>query len=202
MPFSIVDHRLHQDGAAVKFVATPNQRGVVKPNYLIMHYTAGTTASGAINHFAKASAQASAHLVIDRDGTVTQMVPFNRVAWHAGKSVWGDLQGLNQFSIGIELVNAGKLKRTADGTWLNWANRPIADSEVAEMTHKHESRVAGWQVYSEIQLEVAVAIGIALRLRYGFLGVLGHDDVAPNRKVDPGPAFPMISFESLVMGRA
>lgn len=201
MAYAIVNHRLQQDGGPVAFVATPNQGGVVKPLYLLMHYTAGTTASGAINHLKNASAKASAHLVIDRNGSITQMVPFNRVAWHAGASSWGELQGMNQFSIGIELVNAGKLKRRADGKWVNWADNVIPDSQVMELTHKNESQPAGWHVFPAAQLEVAADVGIALREKYGFVGVLGHDDVAPTRKVDPGPAFPMISFESKVMGR-
>ncbi len=201
MPFSVSGHRLLEDGAPVTFVETPNQGGPVKPRYLIIHYTAGTRANGAIAHFANPAAKASAHLVIDRDGTVTQMVGFNRIAWHAGKSEWNGLSGINAYSIGIELANAGKLARRADGAWTSWAGSVIPPEEVIIATHKDESREAGWQVFPHAQLESAIAVAIALRQTYGFEAVLGHEDISPGRKVDPGPGFPMISFESQVMGR-
>ena len=141
--FSIQNHSLLNAGAAVPFTATPNQGGVVRPLYLIMHYTAGTSASGAISWLANPEAKASAHLVVDTNGAVTQMVRFNRVAWHAGRSNWGDLEGMNQFSIGIELVNAGKLRRVA-GKWLNWAGRAFlmsTSSRIRTSTRRH--RLAG-----------------------------------------------------------
>ncbi len=128
------------------------------------------------------------------------MVRFNRIAWHAGRSSWGDLEGLNQSSIGIELVNAGKLRRVA-GKWLNWAGRSIPDAQVIEDTHKDETVSAGWQVYPAEQIEAALDVAIALHRTYRFLDVLGHEDISPRRKVDPGPAFPMRSFASHVIGR-
>jgi N-acetylmuramoyl-L-alanine amidase len=201
MTFTVTKARLHQNGSPVTYRASPNHKGTLRPLYLLMHYTAGTTAEGAINHFLNPQAQASAHLVIDRDGTMTQMVDFNRVAWHAGKSKWEDLTALNPYSIGIELVNGGKLRRSGDGRWLTWANRVIPDSEVILATHKHETKETGWHVYPEAQLDATIAVGVALRKAYAFLDVLGHDDVSPGRKVDPGPAFPMISVQSQIMGR-
>ena len=198
--FSIQNHSLLNAGAAVPFTATPNQGGVVRPLYLIMHYTAGTSASGAISWLANPEAKASAHLVVDTNGAVTQMVRFNRVAWHAGRSNWGDLEGMNQFSIGIELVNAGKLRRVA-GKWLNWAGRVIPDPDVVEDTHKHETSPAGWQVYPAAQIDAALAIAVALHRTYRFLDVLGHEDISRGRKVDPGPAFPMRSFAFHIIGR-
>lgn len=201
MAYSVQNHRLFRDGNPVNFVQTANMGGNVTPRFLIMHYTAGTTAAGAINWFQNPEASASAHLVIDRDGSVTQMVPFNRVAWHAGRSTWVGLTGLNAFSIGIELVNAGKLAQNGAGQWVNWANNVIPAADVVVLTHKNETSPAGWQLFTQVQIDVAVEIGVALRGRYGFEDVVGHDDVSPTRKVDPGPAFPMISFESRVMGR-
>jgi N-acetylmuramoyl-L-alanine amidase len=201
MAFSIENHRLMRDGAAVQFTATPNMGGVVDTRYLIMHYTAGMTLAGAVTWFVRPDAEASAHLVIDRNGAIVQMVPFNRIAWHAGRSQWGELIGINKFSIGIELVNAGKLKRRENGDWVNWANNVVPANEVVVMTHRDETTPAGWQVYPEAQLDVAIEISKALNERYGFDDVLGHEDISPRRKVDPGPSFPMTSFESRVMGR-
>ncbi|MGV8839104.1 MAG: N-acetylmuramoyl-L-alanine amidase [Bauldia sp.] len=201
MAYSVRNHRLFDDDDPVDFVATPNMGGTVTPRFLIMHYTAGTTAAGAISWLSDERASASAHLVIDRDGSVTQMVPFSRIAWHAGRSTWVGLTGLNAYSIGIELVNAGKLSQNGAGQWVNWAGNVIPPAEVAVMTHKNETSPAGWHLFTQRQIDVAVEIGVVLRGRYAFEDVIGHDDVAPGRKVDPGPAFPMVSFESRVMGR-
>jgi N-acetylmuramoyl-L-alanine amidase len=201
MPYAIQNNRLFNNGNAVSFVPTNNMGTTISPRFLVMHYTAGTTAAGAINWFVSSEAQASAHLVIDRNGDVVQMVPFNRVAWHAGRSTWNTLTGLNAYSIGIELVNAGKLRQNGNGQWVNWANNVISPVDVTVMTHKNETTPAGWHLYTPVQIEVAAAIGVVLRDRYGLEDVLGHDDIAPGRKVDPGPAFPMITFESKVMGR-
>lgn len=201
MTFSIKTHRLHQDGTPVTLAATPNMGGNVRPLYLILHFTAGTSANGAISWLANPDAKASAHLVVDRDGSVTQMVPFNRIAWHAGKSKWNDLEGMNAYSIGIEIVNAGKLEKSETGVWTNWAGRKIEADDVVVATHKNESSPAGWHRYTAEQIETVVAIGTVLNAQYGFLDVLGHDDVAPHRKVDPGPAFPMVSVQSKILGR-
>jgi N-acetylmuramoyl-L-alanine amidase len=198
----VTNHRLVNDnGAPVPYVASPNFYSSVKPTYLIIHYTAGPNASGAINHF-KAEGTASAHLVIDRDGSITQMVPFDKGAWHAGKSKFGSTSGLNRHSIGIELVNIGRLTKREDGTWANWNNSiSVPNSEVTVLTHKLESHPAGWHLYTQAQLSAAVAAAQAMHAAYGFTDILGHDDIAvpKGRKVDPGPAFNMISFRSSVI---
>lgn len=202
MGYSIAKHRLLKDGAAVPWKESPNHGGAVKPRFLIMHYTAGTSASGAVSWLTNPKAKASAHLVIGRDGAVTQLVGFDTVAWHAGKSSWQGLVGINSWSIGIELVNAGKLNRNGAGKWVNWAENVVPDDQVITATHKHETSPVGWQTYPLAQLEAAIEIGRALHAAYEFDDVLGHDDISPKRKVDPGPAFPMISFVSRVMGGA
>ncbi|MCX5497423.1 N-acetylmuramoyl-L-alanine amidase [Kaistia dalseonensis] len=201
MGYTIDSHRLVLDGKAVLFVATPNQGGTVKPVYLIIHYTAGATADGAINWFANPEAKASAHLVVGRDGETTQMVPFNRIAWHAGKSTWQGIDGLNAFSIGIEIVNRGKLVRTEGGVWQDWTRRTVPAAEVLVARHKNEASDAGWHTYTTEQIEAVAAIGIALNARYAFADVLGHEDIAPTRKTDPGPAFPLQSVASKILGR-
>ena len=202
MTYSVQGHILRSNGHAVPFVATPNQgpMGSVRPLYLIMHYTAGMTAAGAINWLANPQAQASAHLVIDRNGKVTQMVAFNRRAWHAGISKWQDLEPMNPYSIGIEMANAGKLKKVG-GNWQNWAGNVVPAAEVEETTHKHESVPAGWHTYPVAQIEAALEVALALHAIYRFLDVLGHEDISRGRKVDPGPAFPLASFASKVLGR-
>lgn len=199
----IANHRLVGEGTeAVSFRKSPNQSGGLSPLYLILHFTAGTTLDGAVSWFLKPEARASAHLVIGRDGAVVQMVPFNRRAWHAGKSTWGNLDGLNPYSIGIELVNAGKLRKRADGQWVNWANHVIPADEVSTATHRHEKIEAGWHEYTEAQMEALRKVAVLLNASYRFTDVLGHEDVSPGRKVDPGPLFPLNSFRSIVLGRA
>lgn len=188
------------DGSAMPFVESPNIGGVLSPDYLVMHFTAGRSATSSIEWFRDPQAKASAHLVIARDGSITQMVPFNKVAWHAGISQWGGRQGLNQFSCGIELDNAGKLLRVGRH-WQAWFGAIIPDEEVLEATHKNENQSCGWHTFTECQIEAATEASTALARHYGLKDILGHEDIAPGRKVDPGPAFPMSSFKAKVLGR-
>ncbi len=187
---------------SVVFRRSPNQSSSLSPIYLIMHYTAGPTLEGAVSWFLNPTAQASAHVVIGRDGQIVQMVPFNKMAWHAGKSSWGLLESMNRYSIGIELVNAGKLRKRADGKWINWANNVIPEDEATVATHKDETSPAGWQEYTQLQIDTAIKVASTLNITYQFTDVLGHEDISPKRKVDPGPLFPLDSFRSLVLGRA
>lgn len=197
----VVRHRLVKaDGTAYPFVRSPNMGGVVEPKYLIIHYTAGRTAAGAISALTNPQREVSAHLVIGRDGSITQLVPFNRIAWHAGQSRWEGLEGLNRYSLGIELDNAGKLTRHGQ-KWLAWFSHEYENAEVLEATHKNETEPAGWHIYTPEQLEATMAVSSLLVSRYGLLDLLGHEDIAPTRKVDPGPAFPMQSFRARVFGR-
>ena len=198
----ITDHILDgTDRDNLTFVRSGNSSSGILPVYLIIHYTGSTTLASALSWFQNPEARASAHLVIDRDGSVVQMVEFNRRAWHAGKSTWGNLDGLNRYSIGIELVNAGKLKKNASGQWISWSNELISASDVTIAKHRDETIEAGWHEYPEAQIESTVKICALLNDVYQFADILGHDDVSPGRKVDPGPLFPMNNFRSIVLGR-
>jgi N-acetylmuramoyl-L-alanine amidase len=117
----IHNHRLAPDPGdpSINYILTPNKGGTLKPRYLIMHYTAGASAKSSIEWLTNRQAKASAHLVIAADGSITQLLPFNVVAWHAGISSWKELNGLNQHSIGIELDNPGRLTRVGK-RWLSW----------------------------------------------------------------------------------
>lgn len=171
-----------------------------------MHYTAGRSCDHSARWLCEPRAKASAHVVIGRDGKVIQLVGFDRVAWHAGASSWKDgarkLVGLNRHSIGIELDNPGKLVRRGDKYRSLSLGLEFSDAEVIVATHKLEREPAGWFVYSEPQLDVAFEVASLLVQQYGLREVLGHDDIAPLRKRDPGPAFPMESFRSRLFGRA
>lgn len=186
----------------VTFERTENRNGVIAPIYIVVHYTAGTTARSAIEWFRLPASKASSHLIIDRDGSVTQMVALNRRAWHAGVSRWGELSDINTYSIGIELVNAGKLTKRLDGRWLSSSKSIVDAADVSIARHKNESTDAGWHEYTEKQLTSLVAAGQAIASKYNIVDVLGHDDIAPTRKVDPGPLFPMSSMRSRILGRS
>lgn len=198
-------HRLlRDDGSAAAWAASPHTGSIITPRFLVIHYTAGSSAAGTIAWFRDPASRVSAHLVIARDGSVTQMVPFNRAAWHAGQSRWGNLSGLNQHSIGIEIDNAGVLIRSG-GTWVSpLTRRPYPDREVTVAPHKHDrpgTPPCGWHAYTPAQIEATLACGLALVSHYGLVDVLGHDDIAPGRKRDPGPDFPLGSVRARLFGR-
>lgn len=200
--FAVRAHRLTVEGAAVPFRQSPHGGTRMKPLYLVVHYTAGLSASSAVNWFLDPRAKASAHLVIGRQGAATQLMSFDRTCWHAGRSAWKGLDGLNGHSIGIEIVNAGKLARAPGGRWQTWTGEAIANSDVVIARHRNETTETGWHAYTAEQIAAVVEIGSALHAAYGFRDVLGHEDIAPRRKVDPGPAFPLRSVAARILGRA
>lgn len=196
----IVDHRLRATGSQFRVVqaATPNMGAALAARFVVIHYTAGTTAAGAIGWMCDPASKVSAHLVIDRtNGAVTQLVPFDRIAWHAGRSSWNDIDDLNRCAIGIELDNAGKLERD-DGGWRSAAGAIIPEADVVVATHAAEAEPAGWHRFTAVQLAALDAVVLALHAAYPIEAVLGHDEIAPNRKLDPGPAFPMAALRARV----
>lgn len=201
----VLNHRLAlDDGRATAFLASPNTGGIITPRFLVLHYTASSSAASTVSWFQNRDSRVSAHLVIARDGTPTQLVPFNREAWHAGRSSWGNLSGLNRYSIGIELDNAGCLVRTG-GKWVSpLTRRSYPDREVTIATHKNAppgTSPCGWHAYTPEQIESTLACGMALMNQYALADVLGHEDIAPGRKTDPGPDFPMDSVRARLQGR-
>jgi N-acetylmuramoyl-L-alanine amidase len=193
----ISNHRLE----GVPFVATENMGGEISPLLLVIHYTVVTTMAATVRAFASRASQASAHLVLDVDGSLTQMVPFNRKAWHAGASEWAGRSGCNGFSIGIEVVNPGPLE-ARNGGYYDVNNRRWT-GDVVDAQHKNgRARYKHWAAYSEAQLDKLEDVGAQLVQAYKLREVVGHDDVAPTRKIDPGPAFPMDRYRGLLFGRA
>ncbi|MEM8527783.1 MAG: N-acetylmuramoyl-L-alanine amidase [Bacteroidota bacterium] len=197
----IKNHRLYQNGTQVPYQLSPNRK-TSRPSYdfLIVHYTAGRNAESSVNWLTNPNSKASAHLIIGRDGSITQLVPFNQIAWHAGESSWNGISGINKHSIGIELDNAGKMQAHGD-FWLSWFGKLYPSEEVIEAKHRNEEEKAGWHLFTEEQLTVAKEVAALIVNKYNIREVLGHDDISPYRKVDPGPAFPMLSFRSKVLGR-
>ncbi len=183
----------------VPFVESPNRGGRLMPEAIVIHYTAGPSLTGAVATLTrpksvKHPSPASAHTVTGPDGKVTQLVPFNRQAWHAGTSSWDGRPSLNKWSVGLELVNPGFLTRRADGQWETYWHQIVPEADVMVARHKHAgpaSKPKGWRVYPEAQIAACYAQCAALCDTYPTIRLLlGHDDIAPKRKSDPGPAFP------------
>ncbi len=151
--------------------------------FLVIHFTAGASGKSSIDFWRTPEAKgASAHIVIDRDGTIYQCRPFNRTCGHAGKSKWKGFSNLNSCSIGIELANAGDDPALAK----RWTKLPLVKAK-----HKNSGPMTEWEAYPQAQLDSCKALAQVLCERYKLDDVVGHDDIAPNRKNDPGPAFPM-----------
>jgi N-acetylmuramoyl-L-alanine amidase len=127
-------------------------------------------------------------------------VDFNRRAWHAGESSWKGVDGLNSCSIGIELDGFGFLGSTGPGRW-KFRNTSIPDNEVVVARHKFGSPNGGWPKYPQKQLEVALELARLLVKTYRLEDVIGHEDISPGRKQDPGPAFDMAGFRAAAMGQ-
>lgn len=127
---------------------------------LVFHYTGMDTAEGARRWLCSTESKVSAHYLVDEAGAVTQMVGEDRRAWHAGVSCWAGQTDINSCSIGIEVHNMGP-----------FSERPeFPDAQIAAL--------------------VGLAGDILARHRIAPRRVLAHSDVAPGRKVDPGPYFP------------
>ena len=197
--FRIVDNWL--EGPGVSHQETPNAGGAITPQYLVFHYTAGRSAQASVDWLMNPAAKASAHLVVGRDGTITQLASFLTKTWHAGLSHWNGLTGMNQYSIGIEMDNAGPF--TIVGNNLQaWFGKTYPKSQAIYATHKLDTTPQWWHAYSEAQISLATELAILLVQQYGLKEVIGHEDIAPDRKRDPGPAFPLAHIQSLILGRA
>lgn len=204
MAYTISSGRLRSNGSNAEYIKSPYTGGAFgsgHPKILVMHFTYGGTARSSAEWFRdRNNPGSSAHVVLDRDGSVIQCVTFDTIAWHAGRSSWRGLEGLNQFSIGIELSNWGYLKKSASG-WSSYTGVKIADPVMAK--HKNgnpdgTTTEIGWEPYPQSQFETAVGVAKALKQHFGLTEIVGHDDISPTRKWDPGPAFDMARFRSLV----
>lgn len=176
------------DGRPVRAVPTLN-RGPQMPElppFLVVHYTAGRNAANTVKRFVDPSSQVSAHFVVAESGDVTQMVGCDRKAWHAGESTilapsGVRYRGLNGHSIGVELDYDGWLRDLRSG------RRARTQIEVIETPGRL------WPLYDQRQIDALVELIGTLKQK-GFLTdpcyLVGHSDIAPWRKLDPGPAFP------------
>ncbi|MBP2157641.1 MULTISPECIES: N-acetylmuramoyl-L-alanine amidase [Asticcacaulis] len=130
------------------------------PDMVVLHYTGMETAKAALDRLLDPDAKVSAHYVVDEDGSVYALVPEERRAWHAGVSYWRGETDINGCSIGVEIVNPG-----------------------------HEF---GYRDFPAIQIDAVIGLLDGIRERWDIADsrILGHSDVAPARKEDPGERFP------------
>jgi N-acetylmuramoyl-L-alanine amidase len=169
---------------------SPNIGGAMQPDTIVIHYTAGRDAESACDSLCNPANRASAHVVIARNGAITQLVPFNIVAWHAGKSSYGGRTGFNGFSIGIELDNAGVLTKSGN-SYVAWFGRAYGEQDVIQAVHRNETTLKYWHRYTEEQIVQTQKLCELLIQTFKITSILGHEEIAPVRKIDPGPAFPL-----------
>jgi N-acetylmuramoyl-L-alanine amidase len=146
-------------------IPTPSPNHDARPDgvpidMLVLHYTGMRTGAEAIARLCDPAAKVSSHYVIEEDGRVLALVPESRRAWHAGLSWWRGHAGLNDRSIGIEIVNPGH----------EWGYRPFPQAQIAAV--------------------IALCGDILARHPIPPRNVVAHSDIAPARKQDPGELFP------------
>lgn len=177
--------------------------GTITPEIVILHDTAGRLDKFNSAQYLATTTKASVHFVVERDGTITQQVPTNRRAGHAGQSVYHGRRDCNGFSIGIEIVNPGRMTRTGSGRAMTWWGASFDDSDfelAAITTPEHGAGV--WMGYTLEQLDAVEALLNAL-----FDGIITLKDitthwyVSPGRKVDTNPLFPLDAIRARILGR-
>jgi N-acetylmuramoyl-L-alanine amidase len=189
----IKNHRL--EGAA--YVKSPNTSGKIDPIFIVQHYTAGYTASSAINTLTRRGSGVSAHVTVDLNGDITQHVPFNVKAWHAGPSRHMGYKGLNNYSVGIEIVNIGWLRILGDGHYQDAYGNTRGDADfpygvVISPNPRVGSGTFAWPRYTPEQLHAVNDLTQALCEKYDIKDIVSHEEIDTRGwKTDPGPAFPM-----------
>ncbi|KXF92105.1 N-acetylmuramoyl-L-alanine amidase [Phaeobacter inhibens] len=176
----------------------------MSPSIVVLHDTASTLDKGsAAGYLRDNNAKVSVHFVVELDGSVVQQVPVNRVANHAGRSAYHGRKGCNQFSIGIELVNPGRMTEINRETALTWYGKTLdrdAYQIIEAQTPEHGHGL--WMAYPEPQI---AALLVLLEFLFAEVETLEdittHWYISPGRKVDTNPLFPLDHIRSVVLGR-
>jgi N-acetylmuramoyl-L-alanine amidase len=161
------------DHPGAEVIASPNhgeRKDGRRPDLLLLHYTGMETAQGALDWLTREESQVSSHYFVFEDGRIVQLVPESNRAWHAGKSFWKGETDINSASIGIEIANAGHPGGLPD----------FPDVQIGAVVNLCRDIIRRWHIRPE--------------------RVLGHSDVAPVRKVDPGEKFPWDRLASAGIG--
>lgn len=201
MGYKVIDGRLYRDGRQVPFVATPNVGGRMSPDMIVAHDTAGRLTPGnSVTWLCNPKAKASAHLVLERDGSVTQLADFDRQTWHAGVSTWQGVSGVNRRAIGIEMVGPGKLVRFGERCTA-WYGETYDIAEYGLQEARSSYHGSGWWMPpSAAQMAAMREICAALAQAYKILpeNIVGHYHISPGRKVDPSPLFDFADLRKAV----
>ena len=171
-----------------------------QPDTIVVHYTGSTSDKGAINALYSSKREVSAHFVIENSGKIVQLMPLDKIAWHAGISKLGNRTSLNKYSIGIEIVNPGYLTPSSDGNFISAFNEDIPSNMAVKAKHRNESNERYWCKYNIDQIEAVNHLCLELKEIFGGIRfIVGHDEISPKRKQDPGPLFPIEKLRDLVL---
>jgi N-acetylmuramoyl-L-alanine amidase len=190
-------------GDLTEFRLSPNRGAPFAPpapDTIVIHFTAGGSLESSVQTLSDETSKASAHVVVGRDGKIVQLVPFDTVAWHAGVSSFQGRTGFNRFSIGIEIDNAGRLTQTASGGFMTWFMKPIDKADAVQAVHRSETVATWWHAYTEVQIAKTFELCTLLIRAYNITSIVGHEEIAPSRKTDPGPAFPLDRLRDRLLG--
>jgi N-acetylmuramoyl-L-alanine amidase len=157
---------------------------------VVLHYTVTASVAETVELFGKKEQGASVHYIIGKDGQIIQMVDLEKKAWHAGPSALQDRSDVNDFSIGVEIVNWGLLKER-DGAFFVWPEEYQTGYEGPAPVYVGG---AWWEPFTEMQYRVLAELIREVRVHYPLITsdrIVGHGDVAlpRGRKIDPGLAF-------------
>lgn len=178
--------------------------GKITPEIVIVHDTASRLEPGSAARWLKDNpARVSCHFVIERDGSVIQQVPVDRRANHAGVSSYHGRAGCNGFSVGIEIVNPGRMTEAGGGQARAWwgSTFDIVGAGLEERaTPQHGWGY--WMPYTPEQIAAVEALLAALVQAVPTIrDIVPHWYVSPGRKVDTNPLFPLDALKARILGR-
>ena len=173
-----------------------SSRGLAQIDMLVLHYTDGPSLEECVSIFSDPKKRVSCHYIVGIDGMVRQMVRDEDCAWHCGVSNWGDRDGCNSWSIGIEIVNCGRLEKRQNKfyRWPKEYTTPYAGLTPIYLEGDW------WAPYPHNQLHQVIKLSSKLVKRYQIPleNIVRHSGIAPTRKIDPGPAFPWHEFKNKI----
>jgi N-acetyl-anhydromuramyl-L-alanine amidase AmpD len=171
-----------------------SHRGDAVIDMLVLHYTDGPSLEHCVALFRNPARPVSCHYIVGLDGRIVQMVRDRDCAWHCGVSRWKGRSRCNPWALGIEIVNWGKLVQRA-GRFYCWPDDYTTPYEGPAPVFAKD---AWWAPYPAVQVERVTALSRHLveRYRIPLINIVRHSDIAPKRKIDPGPAFPWRRFKA------
>lgn len=154
----------------------------LKPQGVVIHYTVSRDLDSTVEFFKNNAVDI--HFLIGKDGSVVQMVPCNKQADHAGESEWGKLKFLNRYFLGIEVVCLGPIKKDKTGKYVDGYGRPYAGKPRDKIVHQNRF----WDPFTPAQEKALQEVVSWMIATYNFpiKNIVGHSEVAPGRKIDPG----------------